>query len=353
MFGEFLRRFRPPPAAPPPGPRDGAPTAASPLRNDTPRPRPLPRPEPEAAEVAAWLELHAHQRVAAVRDALSREERATDAPAFLDAISGSFEAVVRQPPLAAQRALTVTRDPRSSAARLVDLVETDPGLSQGLLRYANSAYYASSGGRCVSLMNAVHRVGTTGVHNVVLRAMVDGILCRPGGAFQSWVDLTWEHMVRTAPIARGLAPAFGANPDEAYALGLLHDVGKLVVFDRLGELRRTLRRDVVFPPAIASLVLRFMHEPLGGLAALQWGLGPSVAHAIATHRRSPVPEVFDPRCELLYLCEKLDLWRAGSDGGAPPPLEEWWRDGALNVDRDELAERIATLPTEEGVEVAR
>ncbi len=226
-------------------------------------------------------------------------------------------------------------------------METDPGLSQGLLRYANSAFYATRGGRCVSLMNAVQRVGTTGVHNVVLRAMVDGLLCRPGGAFQAQVDLVWTHMVRTAPIARAIAQPCGVNPDEAYALGLLHDVGKLVVFDRLGELRRILKRDVRFPASIVSLCLRYLHEPLGGLAALQWGLGPGVAHAIATHRRSPVPEMFDRRCEMLYVAEKFDLWRLGAEEGAEAPIDDWWRDGALNIPRDESAKALEALPAED------
>ncbi len=307
----------------------------------------LPPADLELGEVKAWLDLDVRQRVAAVRDALSREDRATDAPAFLDALTASFEAVVRQPPLAAQRALSVTRDPQANAGKLVGLVETDPGLSQGLLRYANSAFYATSGGRCVSLMNAVHRVGTTGVHNVVLRAMVDGLLCRPGGAFQAQVDLVWSHMIRTAPIAQGISSSFAVQADEAYALGLLHDVGKLVVFDRLGELRRELKRDVRFPASITSLTLRYLHEPLGGLAALQWGLGPSVAHAISTHRRSPVPDMLDRRCELLYVAEKLDLWRLGAQEGDEPPLEDWWRDGALNVSRVGVGAAIAALPSGE------
>ncbi len=345
MFRDLFRRRDKAPVTPPaavvparPAPEPSAPTT------------PVVPAEREAGDVAAWLQLDVHQRIAAVRDTLSRQDRDSDAPAFLDGLGERFDAIVRQPPLAAQRALQVTRDPRSSAAHLVSLVETDPGLSQGLLRYANSAFYAGAGGRCVSLMNAVNRVGTSGVHNVVLRTMVDGLLCRPGGTFQTWVDMTWEHMVRVAPIARALARTFGVPPDEAYMLGLLHDVGKLVIFDRLGEVRRQVRREVRLPPAITSLLLRYLHEPLGALAILQWGLGAQVAHAIATHHRSPVPEMFDRRGELVFLAEKLDLWRSGPEGAEEePPLEGWWRDGALNVSREDVTRVVAELPDEAGM----
>jgi HD-like signal output (HDOD) protein len=302
-------------------------------------------PEREIGEVGEWLALEVQQRVAAVRETLSRHDRAGDAPAFLDGLAAGFDAVVRQPPLAAQRALSVSRDPRASASKLVALVETDPGLSQGLLRYANSAFYAGAGGRVVSLMNAVNRVGTSGVHNVVLRTMVDGLLCRPGGNFQSWVDMTWEHMVRVAPVARDLSKPFGVSADEAYLLGLLHDVGKLVIFDRLGELRRQLRREVRLPTAMTSLLLHYLHETLGGLAALQWGLGAQVAHAIGTHRRSPVPEILDSRCELIHVAERLDLWRIRPESAVtPPPFADWWRDGALNAPREDVERLAAKLP---------
>ncbi|MCC6928463.1 MAG: HDOD domain-containing protein [Gemmatimonadaceae bacterium] len=300
----------------------------------------VPR-DADAREMQEWLELDIRTRIGEVSNVLGRADRETDAPRLLDALLESFEAVVRQPPLAAQRALSVTRDVNAPTSKLVTLVESDPGLGQALLRYANSAYYATAGGRVVSLHGAVQRVGTSGVHNVVLRTMVDGMLCRPGSAYQDLVNLSWQHMVRVAPITRSLSPAFRAVPDEAYALGLLHDVGKLVIFDRLGELRKSLRREVKFPSSIVSVVLRMLHEPLGGLAALQWGLGAGVSHAIATHHRSPVPEMYDPRCELLYLAERIDLARVR---GRPVELERWWKDGLVVTPLDTIERGVASLP---------
>ncbi|MBK6487730.1 MAG: HDOD domain-containing protein [Gemmatimonadetes bacterium] len=295
-----------------------------------------------------WLELEVRTRVAELHNVLPRVDRESDAPRFLDAMLESFDAVVRQPPLAAQRALSVSRDPNAPTSRLVSLVEGDPGLGQALLRYANSAYYSTGGGRIVSLHGAVQRVGTSGVHNVVLKTMVDGILCRPGGAFQPYVNQVWEHMIRVAPIARTLASAFRVPPDESFALGLLHDVGKLVIFDRLGEMRKSLRRDVVFPLPVLSVVLRTLHEPLGGLAALQWGLGAAVAHSIATHHRSPVPEMFDARGELLFLAERTDLSRIK---GRPLDAEGWWRDGLLATPRT-VIEPVLEAMAEEAEEDA-
>ena len=58
--------------------------------------------------------------------------------------------------------------------------------------------------------------------------------------------------------------------------------------------------------------------------------------------------MFDRRCELLYLAEKLDLWRiAHRVEDAPLPLDEWWRDGALNVDLGAARELVADIPQDE------
>jgi HD-like signal output (HDOD) protein len=133
-------------------------------------------------------------------------------------------------------------------------------------------------------------------------------------------------MVRTAPIARNLAPEFGLVPDHAFALGLLHDVGKLVIFDRIGTLRSMLRRDVVLTDRFVGAALRSLHEPLGGIAAARWALGDATARAISMHHRDPIPAEPHLASELLFVAERIDI--AGIRG-TPVELEAWWREGGL------------------------
>ncbi|HEX4936560.1 MAG TPA: hypothetical protein VFV33_25440, partial [Gemmatimonadaceae bacterium] len=99
---------------------------------------------------------------------------------------------------------------------------------------------------------------------------------------------------------------------------------------------------------LLGVVLRMLHEPLGGLAALQWGLGAGVSHAIATHHRSPVPEMYDPRCELLHVSERLDLATAR---GRPVELERWWTDAMLVTPLATIEGAVAVLPQEAEVGV--
>jgi HD-like signal output (HDOD) protein len=268
----------------------------------------------------------------------------TDAQPLIDHIREHRSTVIRQPPLAAQRALAVTRDPNASGVEIVRLVGEDPTLTQAVLRHANSAFYATYSDPCVSLPEAVRRIGTAGVETVVLSAMVEGLLCRPGGQYQPIVDAVWSHMVRCGPIARAVAPAFGVVPEVAYSLGLLHDVGKLVVFDAMIALRSQVKRDTSFPAAFLHSALGILHEPLGGLAVLEWGLGPLAARAIATHRRASSAEFARAESEMLFIVERIDLAAVRKQ---PVDLEAWWEAGALTTERQRVEAQLAALQERE------
>lgn len=259
-------------------------------------------------------------------------ERRGDAPAFFERIAKSGEKTVRQPPAAAQRALDLLR--RDVAiSQLVKLVEQDPVLAQSLLRFANSAAN-STGARSTSLAESIRRVGTQGLRSVILSSMVEGTLCRTGTAYDGMVRQVWEHMVRTAPIARTLAPAFGIVPDEAFTLALLHDVGKLVLFDRLGTLRAELRRDVKMNAQVMPRVLSELHEVLGGAAALRWGLGKAAVAVVSAHHRRNDPLEPNLHAECVYVAERLDL---AMMRGEQVNLVRWFDEGRLQASFDAVA----------------
>ena len=295
-------------------------------------------------ELTGILEAHIAERVDAISAALPRTARTDDTAKFLANVRNATANSIKQAPAAAQRALAATQRIDAALTDLVSIIEDDPSLTQALLRYANSAYYATGGPAIVSLKQAAQRIGISGVHNVVLSSMVNGALCKPGSTYQPMVDQVHAHMVRTAPLARVLARAFQVSPDEAYALGLLHDVGKLVIFDILGSLRHQLRRDVRIDPSVVRQILTQVHEPFGGLAAIRWSLGASVAASIASHHRTTQPEKPDPMGELLFVAERADHARQGVRA---LELEQWWTEGALTTPMEPVTPLLdAYLPEE-------
>lgn len=297
------------------------------------------RPESMIDQLSAEVS----SRIDAIAESLSPNERTDDTLRFLRDVKESPASSIKQAPQAAQRALARTRNPDIGIAELVRVVEEDPTLGQALLRYANSAYY-STGGSVVSLRHAAQRVGSSGVHNVVLGVMVEGMLCKPGGEFQQMVVQVRDHLVRTAPIARAIGRGFGLVPDECFSLALLHDAGKLIVFDVIGTLRHETRRDVDVPKHVVSRVLRELHEPLGGIAVLNWGLGEGVAAAISGHHRNPVPAVENRMTEALFVAERAEH---SLSGVIPRDVQRWWNDGAISGDPAHVEELISAYSEQE------
>lgn len=97
-----------------------------------------------------------------------------------------------------------------------------------------------------------------------------------------------------------------ADPDEAFAIALLHDVGKLVIFDRISTLRAARRRSISLPAEFVHQLLQRLHEPLGAMAALQWGMGNRAAAAIGTHHRSATTPTRDSLAETIFVAEQAD-----------------------------------------------
>lgn len=289
------------------------------------------------------FESTARDRIDAISASLLPTERTSDTDRFLRALRDSSPTTIRQAPAAAQRALARTKNPDIGLGQLVQVVEEDPTLGQALLRYANSAYY-STGSVVVSLRQAAQRVGASGVHNVVLGVMLEGMLCRPGGEFQAMVDQVRSHLVRTAPIARVIARGFGVPADEAFSLALLHDAGKLIVFDLVGTLRHDLRRDLSISREVMSRVLKDVHESLGGMAVVHWGLGEHVAEVIATHHRTAPPATPNAMSELLFVAERAEH---AVSGVIPMDLAQWWKDGQLTTPMERVSDLLANYSATE------
>jgi HD-like signal output (HDOD) protein len=288
-------------------------------------------------DVGAFFTAQLGERITALRDGLAPADRTSDLPALLDRLLSGQALQVRQLPAAAQQALAVCDDPLAGLAQLVPLFLKDPTLTQALLRLANSAYYGG-GEPVVGLREAVQRVGVGGVRSVILEATVKGMLCRPGGAFGVLASHTWEHMARTAPIARNLARPLGADPDQAFAMGLLHDVGKLVLFDAATALRGERKRDLQLADAVIPRLVHDLHEPLGGLAIHAWGLGPAAALAVGRHHRSPPPPWHDPLNEALHVAEQADY---AAMKGQRLDLLGIWEEGGLLGDATAAAQALA------------
>lgn len=236
------------------------------------------------------------------------------------------------PPRALTEALRAVRDDALSADACVRAIEQDTTLAARALRLANSPFYGACG-RVSSVGDAVRLLGLRTVAGVVVAASMRAMLASWRDDDQLFQDF-WRHAVATAAAARELAPDAGADADEAFLAGLLHDLGRLVlaVFvpgpARLAR-AQSLAEDIDPRVAEARLIGR-SHDDVGAAVARRWLLPESIVAAIALHH---VPSAaVEPGSSALAavvhvadaVVHALDL--AGDPGEAVPPVDSAaWR----------------------------
>jgi putative two-component system response regulator len=110
---------------------------------------------------------------------------------------------------------------RLSLEALVREVESEPVLAAGVLRAANDG--RPEGETTASLYAACARLGAEALRDIISQG-------RAGGTVSHEADELREHSLRCAVAAMLLAEMSGAlDPDEAYTLGLLHDLGEALL----------------------------------------------------------------------------------------------------------------------------
>lgn len=186
-------------------------------------------------------------------------------------------------------ALWLLRDPDVDTARLIQFISRDQSMAARVLRIANAAAYAPMI-EVRSIDQAVIRLGTDSVRRALL-AVCFASWAQPveqAGGARSLVT----HAVATGMLARHVASTAGGDGDDAFAQGLLHDIGKLFLFRLRAEYRR---RGGTLPEAEElARVDHERHAEVGGLAMQLWGLPLVLRESVRWHH-DPLSAPTHPR----------------------------------------------------------
>jgi putative nucleotidyltransferase with HDIG domain len=214
-------------------------------------------------------------------------------------------------------------DPHSGLREIGALISEDPPLSSQVLRSANSAYYGFAQ-RVVSLEHAATLLGSRSLRNLVLQASVMKTFSHLDDhpAFDAR-DL-WNHSILTGQLSWTVAFRSKVDlqlaPEEFYVIGLLHDIGKFVMLDALGEqyveiLERAQRKGKPLFQ-LERQALSFHHGDVGALVASRWKLPLLVGKTIRNHH-GPIEAVLaDPRVAIVATVNALIHHVAAGDMAA-------------------------------------
>jgi len=188
-------------------------------------------------------------------------------------------------PAVAQRAIGLLNDPDTPLRKIRETLETDPAITAGLLRVANSAAYRSRHA-ISSVEEAVQRLGSRHVLEIVTSVAAMGLFKDVKGVGLQARD----HCARVGAMTRVLASEWHQKTAEnPFLCGLLHDLGKLLLLQV-----SSIDYCVLDPRALSQADEAFVHERallgydhavLGGHVLDAWKLPSSVAEVVAWHHQ--------------------------------------------------------------------
>lgn len=192
---------------------------------------------------------------------------------------------------------------------VLELSREDPTFALRIIRLSNSAICAPKV-PITSLRSAVIRLGVRAVAGLVtsLSAVRVFIPTKQGE------KNLWIHSIQVAVCAKyiaQIASVLKVDPEEAYICGLMHDIGRFVLFDKASEDLNLVEESNWDSPE--QLVITehklygFNHSELGGRVCKKWGLPESIIKVVANHHAYDLPDSISDEPKLANLIRIIQI----------------------------------------------
>ncbi|MCP4706192.1 MAG: HDOD domain-containing protein, partial [candidate division Zixibacteria bacterium] len=180
--------------------------------------------------------------------------------------------------------LKISSDDNSSADDLTRVILKDPALTAKLLRVVNSPFCGQAR-EVSSIKQAVMALGIRTVMALALSTSVYDLTDR----ITSLIDRKkfWRHSLEVAIASRMIAEKIGyKSPEEAFVVGLLHDIGVLILESSFPEEFKRIWRLVESgekQELIEQKTWGTDHARAGQFLMDQWGIPKKLGEAIGAH----------------------------------------------------------------------
>jgi len=182
------------------------------------------------------------------------------------------------------------KDPDCAIADIAAIIEKDLAMSTKVLQLVNSAFY----GFYKSVESPARAVNLLGLDTIKSLVLGIGIFTEMTPASDKGFSIAalWNHSVTVAGFAKKIALAEEVENsivENSFIAGIVHDVGKLLLFSSLGE--QYLQAVKIAEGEMLPLcqaeeqVFEADHGEVGGYLLGLWGLPGSVVEAVTFHHK--------------------------------------------------------------------
>ncbi len=200
--------------------------------------------------------------------------------------------------------------PNYSAATVGDLIAQDTDLSARMLRVVNSAFYNLQA-PVETISRAITVVGTNELRNLVMATSAARVFTGVPGDLVNMPEF-WRYSLATGVIGCELAAQCRVlHAERLFVMGVLHDIGRLVLYLKLPDLSRDILLvadgEESLLPAVEKEMLGFTHMEVGEALLKSWSLPRSILTVVGNHHQPMRVKDFRLETAIVHLASALAL----------------------------------------------
>lgn len=171
--------------------------------------------------------------------------------------------------------------PNASIDRIAKIIYSDPLISVKILQLTNSAFFGLPN-RITNIVQALNYLGIKLIQNLVLSIKLFKSIDTKHPHYKIYEEI-WNHSSKVAFCAQTIAKLKNLSKievDDSFLGGLLHDLGKIVLFEKLNK------KEVSSLQEIDNIENQFnstSHADIGAYLLGVWGLPDSIIETVALH----------------------------------------------------------------------
>mgnify|MGYP001551141074 CR=1 FL=1 len=227
----------------------------------------------------------------------------------------------------------LVRSDQSLNSQIAEVIRRDPSLSARLLRMVNSVYFGLST-RVNNIEEAVFFLGLRQIRELSMATpVIEELeqLQQNTSASLPWKEL-WSHSISTAILTREIlaSTSLHIDDDTDYLVGLLHNVGKIVMaYAFPDELRSLMGTPVSTPAEFCELereVIGWDHGQIGARYLERHQLSDEISVAVHYHHapdRAPRHQLFAAAIQVADVLARHTGITGGFENVTPVAADAW------------------------------
>jgi len=189
-------------------------------------------------------------------------------------------------PLVVRKVMEISNDPNSTATSLGSVIKKDQSLTAKILKIVNSAYYGFYR-KISNIDQAIVILGFEEIKNITIATSLMQSFPTDYNFILNRDDF-WMHSLSCAFISKALcSSSLELNAEDAFVVGLIHDIGKLVLLQHLNQpynlVIHNSTEHIEQLHKVEKAMLGVNHAEVGGILAENWKLPRQLVDAINYH----------------------------------------------------------------------